>query len=65
MLLNSTCFNICMFDWSVKNGGKSQGILISCVSSNPDSGVLFKRVGSKCVLYFRGIKMIPRSGKHG
>ena len=28
-----------MFDWSGKNGdssGKSQGILISCVSGNPD-----------------------------
>ena len=29
-----------MFDWSGKNGdmsGKSQGILISCVSGNPHS----------------------------
>ena len=29
-----------MFDWSGKNGdksGKSQGILISCVSGNPDT----------------------------
>ena len=33
------CFTFCMFDWSGKNGnksGKSQEILISCVSGNPD-----------------------------
>ena len=33
-----TCVNFSMFDWSGKNGnksGKSQGILISCVSGYP------------------------------
>ena len=37
-LIHNTCGNSCMFDWSRKNGnqsGKSQGILISCVSGNP------------------------------
>ena len=30
-----------MFDWSGKNGdksGKGQGILVSCVSGNPEQG---------------------------
>ena len=38
IILIQTCLNFCMFDWSGKNGkksGKSQGILISCVSGNP------------------------------
>ena len=38
IILIRTCLHFCMFDWSGKNGdesGKSQGILISCVSGNP------------------------------
>ena len=38
IILICTCLNIGMFDWSWKSGGKSgksQGILISCVSGNP------------------------------
>ena len=34
----TTCLNFSMFDWTGENGnksGKSQGILISCVSRNP------------------------------
>ena len=39
IILIRACLNFDMFDWSGKNGdksGKSQGILISCVSYNPD-----------------------------
>ena len=35
----SIFLNFCMFDWLGKNGdksGKSQGILISCMSGNPE-----------------------------
>ena len=38
-MLMCTCPNFCMFDWSGRNedySGKSQGILISCVSGNSD-----------------------------
>ena len=34
------CLKFCMFDWPGKNGnksGKSQGILIYCVSGNPEN----------------------------
>ena len=36
--------NFCVFDWSGKNedkSGKSQGILITCVSGKPDKAVWF------------------------
>ena len=41
-VLIHTCLNFCMFDWSGKHGnksGKSQGILISCASGNPEYSV--------------------------
>ena len=39
-----------MFDWSGKNAdksGKGQGILISCVSGNPDNNGMLFMYGTK------------------